>query len=70
MYWRRFSSPEQKAQVSISDHNFSDHICSVSVVVVFVIAIVVVVVENFSHLLKNHNFDKASLGEGDSSLFK
>ena len=54
-------------------------ICPLSVVVVVVVAVVVVVVVNFSHfhlLLQNHwaNFNqtwhKASLGEGDSSLFK
>ena len=59
-----FSSPEPKAQVSFSDHN---------------LPVVVVVVVNFSHfhlLLQNYltNFNqtlhKASLGDGDSSLFK
>ena len=59
-----FSSPEPQAQVSCSDHNFS------------VVVMVVVVYVNFSHfhLLKNNwtnynqNWQKASLGEGDSSL--
>ena len=59
-----FSSPEPKAQVSFSDQNLS---------------VVVDIVVNFSHfclLLQNHwtNFNQtwhnASLGEGDSSLFK
>ena len=63
------SSPEPKAQVSFSDQNLS-----ASVVVVVVVAVV-----NFSYfhvLLQNHwvNFNQtwriASLGEGDSSLFK
>ena len=62
-----FSSPELKAQVSFSNQNL------------FVVVIVVGVVVNFSHfhlLLQNHwaNFNqtwhKASLGEGNSSLFK
>ena len=65
------SSPEPKAKVSFSDQNLS--------VVVVVYVVVVVLVVNFSHfhlLLKNHwaNFNqswhKASLVEGDSSLFK
>ena len=58
-----FSSPEPKAQMSFSDQNLS---------------VVVVVVVNFSHfhLLENHwayfnqTWHKASIGEGDSSLFK
>ena len=62
-----FSSPELKAQVSFSDHLSSVVCLSVRLSI------------NFSHfhlLLQNHwdNFNqtwhKASLGEGDSSLFK
>ena len=65
-----FSSPELKAQVS-----FSDHLSSVCLSVCLSVRPSV----NFSHfhlLLQNHwaNFNqtwhKASLGEGDSSLFK
>ena len=65
-----FSSPELKAQVS-----FSDHLSSVRPSVCLSVCLSV----NFSHfhlLLQNHwaNFNqtchKASLGEGDSSLFK
>ena len=60
-----FSSPELKAQVS-----FSDHLSSV------VCLFVCLSVHLFHILLQNHwaNFNqtwhKASLGEGDSSLFK
>ena len=62
-----FSSPELKAQVSFSDHLSSVVCLSVRLSV------------NFSHfhlLLQNHwgkfnqTWHKASLGEGDSSLFK
>ena len=68
-----FSSPEPKAQLSIFDQNLS--VAPLSVV--FGVGGVVVVV-NFSHfnLLQNHCTDfnqtwhKASLDEGDSSLFK
>ena len=68
--WFFFSSPELKAQVS-----FSDHLSSVRPPVRPSIH----PSENFSHfqlLLQNHwaNFNKtrhkASLGDGDSSLFK
>ena len=66
-----FSSPELKAQVSFSDHLSSVLCPSVRLSVCLSV--------NFSHfhlLLQNHcaNFNqtwhKASLGEGDSSLFK
>ena len=70
--YESFSSPEPKAQLSFSDPNFYD--CpSLS------LSSCVGVVINFSHihlLLQNHwaNFNqtwhKASLSEGDSSLFK
>ena len=68
----RFSSPKPKAQVSFSDQNLSivRHRCCL---------VVVVIVVNYSHfhlLLQNHraNFNqawhRASLGKGNSSLFK
>ena len=66
-----FSSPELKAQVSFSDH--------LSSVVCLSVCLSVRLSVNFSHfhlLLQNHwaNFNqtwhKASLGEGDASLFK
>ena len=62
-----FSSPELKAQVSFSDQNLS----------VVVVAVVVVVNFSYFHLLLQNrwaNFyqtwHKASLGKGDSSLFR
>ena len=72
---RFFSSPELKAQVSFSDHLSSVVCLSVCLSVHLSVRPSV----NFSHfhlLLQNHwaNFNqtwhKASLGEGDSSLFK
>ena len=71
VYKRVLSSPELKAQVSFSDH--------LSSVVYLSVCLSVRLSVNFSHfhlLLQNHraNFNqtwhKASLGEGDSSLFK
>ena len=70
-----FSSPELKAQVSFSDHLSSGVCLSVRPSVRLSVCLSV----NFSHfhlLLQNYwaNFNqtwhKASLGEGDSSLFK
>ena len=63
-----FSSPEQRAQLSVSEENLS----VVSVVVI--VAGLVVKVSQF-HLLQNHwaNFNQtwhyASFGEGDLNLF-
>ena len=67
-----FSSHELKTGVSFSDH-------LLSVVPCCVVVVVIVVVVNFSHfhlLLQNHwansnqTWHKASLGEGNLSLFK
>ena len=74
-----FSSPELKAQVSVSDH-LSSVVClsvRLSVCPSVCLSLPVCMSVNFSHfhLLQNHwaNFDQTwhnvSLGEGDSSLF-
>ena len=74
-----FSSPELKAQLSFSDHLSSVVCLSVCLYVCPSVCLSVRPSVNFSHfhlLLQNHwtNFNqtwpKASLGEGDSSLFK
>ena len=63
------SSPEPKAHVSFSDQNMS-------VVVVVVVFVVVVIFSHFHHILQiqwvnfNQTWHKASLGKGNSSLFK
>ena len=75
IYYVVFSSPELKAQVSFSDHLSSVVCLSVRPSVCLSVRLSV----NFTHfhlLLQNHwakfnqTWHKASLGKGDSSLFK